>query len=165
MEDTVKKVDLDAALPETLKSKMKAVPENHVPQWQRFVRPDDVSLKPEDMRDEELMDRMPQPTGYRVLVLPYNGPRTTSGGIELADETLERRNLSTMVGYVLKVGPDAYKDKDKFPSGPWVKEGDWVLYARYSGARFAIDGGEVKMLNDDEILGTVKYPDDIYGAF
>ena len=67
----------------------------------------------------------------------------------------------TQVGYVLKMGPLAYKDKTKFETGPWCQEKDWVIFARYSGSRFKIDGGEVKILNDDEILATILNPEDI----
>jgi co-chaperonin GroES (HSP10) len=69
--------------------------------------------------------------------------------------------VSTQVGYVLKVGALAYQDQDKFPDGPWCKEKDWVMFARYSGSRFNIDGGEVRILNDDEILATILAPEDV----
>ena len=59
------------------------------------------------------------------------------------------------------MGPDAYADKNKFPNGPWCKEGDWVVFARYAGSRVKIEGGEIRILNDDEILSTVKDPTDI----
>ena len=63
-----------------------------------------------------------------------------------------------------KHGPDAYSDKDKFPNGPWCKKKDWVLFARYAGSRIYIDGGEIRVLNDDEILGTIEDPEDILHA-
>ena len=69
--------------------------------------------------------------------------------------------MSTQVGYVLKAGPLAYKDETKFPSGPWCAEKDWVMFARYSGSRFRIDGGEVRILNDDEILAKILDPEDV----
>ena len=59
------------------------------------------------------------------------------------------------------MGPLAYEDKSKFPTGAWCKERDWVIFGRYAGARFRIDGGEVRILNDDEIIGIVQDPDDI----
>ena len=62
-------------------------------------------------------------------------------------------------------GPDAYADKDKFPHGPWCKKGDWVIIARYAGSRIKIEGGELRILNDDEILGTVESPEDILGVY
>ena len=59
------------------------------------------------------------------------------------------------MGYVVALGPDAYKDQKKFPDGPWCKEGDWILFGRYAGARFGIEGGEMRLLNDDEILAVL----------
>ena len=62
---------------------------------------------------------------------------------------------------MLKVGSLAYKDEQKFPDGPWCQEKDWVLFARYSGSRLKIDGGEVRILNDDEVLAKILAPEDI----
>jgi co-chaperonin GroES (HSP10) len=109
-----------------------------------------------------LLERMPEPTGWRILILPYQGKAKTAGGIFLPSEVQEKNNISTQVGYVLKVGPLAYKDTEKFPSGPWCKEKHWVMFARYAGSRFQIDGGEVRILNDDEILATILDPEDIH---
>ena len=109
-----------------------------------------------------LLERMPEPTGWRILILPYQGKAKTAGGIFLPSEVQEKNNISTQVGYVLKVGPLAYKDTEKFPSGPWCKEKHWVMFARYAGSRFQIDGGEVRILNYDEILATILDPEDIH---
>ena len=109
-----------------------------------------------------LLERMPEPTGWRILILPYQGKSKTAGGIFLPSEVQEKSQISTQVGYVLKVGPLAYKDTEKFPSGPWCKEKSWVMFARYAGSRFQIDGGEVRILNDDEILATIMDPEDIH---
>lgn len=109
----------------------------------------------------DIKSHLPQATGWRVIVLPYRGARKTKGGIELSDQTLERQQLTTTCAYVLAVGDLAYQDKDKFPTGPWCKEGDWIIFGRYAGARMAIDGGEIRILNDDEILATIKDPEDI----
>ena len=79
----------------------------------------------------------------------------------MADQTIEQQQVSTQVGYVLKVGPLAYQDPNKFPDGPWCQEKDWVMFARYSGSRFNIDGGEVRILNDDEILARISDPKDV----
>jgi chaperonin GroES len=109
-----------------------------------------------------LLERMPAPTGWRILILPYQGKQKTAGGIFIPSEVQEKSNISTQVGYVLKVGPLAYKDTEKFPSGPWCAEKQWVMFARYAGSRFQIDGGEVRILNDDEILATILDPEDIH---
>lgn len=117
-------------------------------------------LNPEAL-DASLLERMPAPTGWRILILPYQGKAKTAGGIFIPTEIQEKSQISTQVGYVLKVGPLAYKDRDKFPDGAWCAEKQWVLFARYAGSRLQIDGGEVRILNDDEVLATIMDPEDI----
>ena len=104
---------------------------------------------------------MPQPTGWRILVLPYGGLKKTKGGIILSDKTQETIQMTTVCAYVLKVGPQAYRDTWRFPSGPWCKKGDWVIFGRYAGSRFKIEGAEIRLLNDDEIIATISNPEDI----
>ena len=104
-------------------------------------------------------ERLPQPTGYRVLILPRGRDAVTKGGIQLAKETIDKDSIASVVGYVVAVGPDAYKDPNKFTEGDWCKEGDWILFGRYAGARFKIDGGEMRLLNDDEILALLPDPE------
>ena len=111
--------------------------------------------------DKKLLDRLPNPTGYRILVLPYAGPKKTKGGIILADTTQETIQMTTVCGLVLKMGNLCYRDKEKFPLGAWCKTNDWVIFSRYAGSRFKIEGGEVRVLNDDEIISTIKNPRDI----
>ena len=125
-----------------------------------WVKPTDRVLDP-SLIDKSLIDRMPDPTGWRILVLPYKGKAKTEGGIYLPDQVIENNEVSTQVGYVLKVGPLAYEDKQKFPTGMWCKKGEWVIFARYAGSRFKIEGGEVRILNDDEILAKISDPEDI----
>ena len=109
--------------------------------------------------------KLPQPTGWRILVLPFKGKKKSKGGVYFSDEQVERQQLATVCGNILAMGPDCYKDKDKFPRGPWCKKGDWVIFARYAGSRFKIVGGEVRLLNDDEIIATIKDPEDIVHEF
>ena len=99
------------------------------------------------------------------LVLPFKGKKKTKGGILYSDEQVERQQLATVCGTVLAMGPDCYRDKEKFPDGSWCKKGDWVIFARYAGSRFKIEGGEVRLLNDDEIIATIKDPEDIVHEF
>ena len=81
---------------------------------------------------------------------------------QLKNNKPQREALATVVAYVLKVGPLAYKDKDKFGDGePWCKEGEWICIGRYSGSRFRIEGGEVRIINDDEVIATIVDPEDI----
>ena len=116
-------------------------------------------LNPENIKD--VKDQLPEPSGYRLLVLPFTPKEKTKGGIIMAQESLEKLRIATNCGYVLKVGPLCYHDKEKFPTGPWCKKGDWVIFARYAGSRLPIDGGEVRLLNDDEVLGTIKDPESV----
>ena len=125
-----------------------------------YVEPDNRVLDP-TLLDQSLIDRMPSPTGWRMLILPYRGKGTSEGGIHIPDKVLDDGQIQTVVGYVLKQGPLAYKDTVKFPSGPWCEEKQWVIFARYAGSRFRIDGGEVRIINDDEVLSTIIDPDDI----
>ena len=105
--------------------------------------------------------KLPQPPGWRMLVLPFKMKEKTKGGLVLAETTLEKQQVASQVGLVMAMGPDCYKDKERYPDGPWCKVGDWVVFARYAGSRIEIEGGEVRLLNEDEILATVKNPEDI----
>ena len=105
--------------------------------------------------------KLPKPTGWRILVLPHRGQGKTKGGVLLSDQTVEETQVATNVGLVLEIGPDAYSDKERFPNGAWCKKKDWVIFARYAGSRLNIEGGELRILNDDEILGTTDDPESI----
>ena len=110
------------------------------------------------------LEKLPNPTGWRILVMPFQVKEETKGGIIIAQEALDRARVATQVGYVLKMGDLCYEDKDRYPTGPWCKEKDWVIFARYAGSRMEIEGGEIRMLNDDEVLGTIKNPEDVIHA-
>jgi co-chaperonin GroES (HSP10) len=125
-----------------------------------YVKPEEKVLDP-DKLNENSLERLPSPTGWRLLILPYRGKGKTQAGIYLPDQVVERESVGTVCGYVLKVGPLAYKDDNKFTTGPWCKEKDWIIFGRYAGARFKIDGGEVRILNDDEVIAVVQDPEDI----
>ena len=115
-------------------------------------------------KNMSLKERVPQPTGWRILVMPYTGNDKTDGGVYIPDQVREREARATVVAYVIKVGPLAYRG-DKFGGSvtrePWCKEGDWVCIGRYAGSRFNITGGEVRIINDDEVIATIVDPDDI----
>jgi|TARA_R110000796_G_scaffold105739_1_gene216040 co-chaperonin GroES (HSP10) len=126
-----------------------------------FVSSDQKVLDP-TLLDKSLLDRMPNPSGWRLLVLPYKGKGVTEAGIQLVKETVDREALSTVICYVLKIGPLAYKDENKFDNKPWCKKGEWVLIGRYAGTRFRLeDDHEVRIINDDEVIATIFNPDDI----
>ena len=121
--------------------------------------PEKEPLNPDNIGDETV-NELPEPSGYRLLVLPFTPKNKTKGGIIFSQETLDRARIATTCGYVLKMGPLCYKD-EKFTSGPWCKKGDWVIFARYAGSRLPIEGGEVRLLNDDEVLGIIKNPESV----
>ena len=127
-----------------------------------YINKNDKVLDP-SLVSKNLKERLPQPTGWRLLVMPYMGKATTDGGVHIPDAVRDREALSTVVAYVLRVGPLAYEDSNKFGSDgkPWCSEGDWVCIGRYAGARFKIEGGEVRIINDDEVIATIIEPDDI----
>ena len=116
----------------------------------------------EKKKDE--LEKVPQPSGWRMVLFPLKLQGKTKGGVLLTDDTVTESQVTTNICKVLKMGPECYKDKDKFPSGPWCKEGDWVLITRYAGSRIRIDGGELRIINDDEILAVVDDPRDILPA-
>ena len=115
-------------------------------------------------KQKKEMEKVPTPTGYRITLFPLRLDSKTKSGIHLTDETVQESQLTTNICKVLKVGPDAYKDEEKFPTGPWCKEDDWVLITRYAGSRIKIDGGELRIINDDEILAVIDDPRDILPA-
>ena len=109
--------------------------------------------------------KLPKPTGWRLLVLPFKMKEKTKGGVILAENTLERQQVASQVGLVMAMGPQCYKDKERYPEGPWCKVKDWIMFARYAGSRIKIEGGEMRLLNDDEVLATIDSPEDILHEF
>jgi len=138
---------------ETLSTSDKAVPKHRNALEDKYQEP----LNPDNIQNSQL----PAPSGWRLLVLPFSPREKTKGGILIAQESLDKLRIATNCGYVLSMGPLAYHDREKFPTGPWCKKGDWVIFARYAGSRLPIEGGEVRILNDDEILGTIKDPESV----
>ena len=134
--------------------------ENSVSVEEAYVTPDERILDPERL-DADSLTRLPKPPGWRLLILPYRGKGKTESGVIIPDAVIDRESVATVCGYVLKAGPLAYKDTEKFPEGPWCNETDWVIFGRYAGARFKIDGGEVRVLNDDEVIAVIQEPEDI----
>ena len=150
---------------ETLSTSEKEVPkinlglEEKYKEEAKIAEPTKEPLNPENIK--AVVDELPTPSGWRILVLPFTPKEKTSGGIIIAQESLDRLRIATNCGYVLKIGPLAYFDKEKYPTGPWCKEKDWVIFARYAGSRLPIEGGEVRILNDDEVLGTIPDPESV----
>jgi co-chaperonin GroES (HSP10) len=127
-----------------------------------YVSASDRVLDP-GLIEKDLVDRLPQPSGWRLLVMPFQGVAKTAGGLHIPDEIRDREAVATVVAYVLKLGPLAYKDADKFGPDctPWCEQGQWVCIGRYAGSRFKIEGGEVRIINDDEVIATILDPQDI----
>ena len=124
-----------------------------------------VGVRKEKDLTKEDSNKLPQPTGWRMLVLPFKMKDKTKGGVILAEDTLERQQVASQVGLVMAMGPQCYKDKERYPEGPWCKEKDWIMFARYAGRRIKIEGGEMRLLNDDEVLATIDSPEDILHEF
>jgi co-chaperonin GroES (HSP10) len=142
---------------ETLLTSEKEVPKHKNALQEKYKSEEKEPLNPDNIQKSQL----PTPSGWRLLVLPFTPREKTKGGILIAQESLEKLRIATNCGYVLKMGPLAYHDHDKFPTGPWCKTGDWIIFARYAGSRLPIEGGEVRILNDDEVLGTIKDPESV----
>ena len=115
-----------------------------------------TSLK--EKRSERTANQLPAPTGWKVLIALPEVDEQTEAGIFKPDKAVEIETVSTVLGCVLKLGPLAYKDEKKFPTGPWCAEGDWVLMRAFSGTRFKIHGKEFRLINDDTVEAVVEDP-------
>jgi len=149
---------------ETLLTSEKEIPKHRNALSEKYEEAKKIGQEAEPLNPENIQkqkEQLPEPAGWRLLVLPFTPKEKTKGGILIAQESLEKLRIATNCGYVLKVGPLAYYDKEKYPTGPWCKKGDWVIFARYAGSRLPIDGGEVRLLNDDEVLGTIGDPESV----
>ena len=93
--------------------------------------------------------QLPVPTGYRILVALPEVEEKTEAGLYITDERRDAETVASVVGFVMKIGPDAYRDEKRFPTGPWCKEGDWIVMRAYSGTRINIHGKEFRLINDD----------------
>jgi chaperonin GroES len=126
-----------------------------------------VGLKRSEEQKEITKEKtkLPNPTGWRILVLPFKMGEKTKGGVLLGQESLDRQQVASQCGNVIAMGDACYVDKERYPKGPWCKVGDWVIFARYAGSRIEIEGGEVRLLNEDEVLATVQDPTDILHKF
>ena len=138
--------------------KIKLALEEKYKEEEKNKAPEPEPLSPDNIGDT--VDELPEPSGYRILVLPFTPKNKSKGGILFSQETLDKARISTTCGYVLKMGDLAYKDTDKF-NQPWCKKGDWVIFARYAGSRLPIEGGEMRILNDDDVLGTINDPESV----
>ena len=134
----------------------------------QLILPPGISLpsriQPKDAQDENIpaeqkAKSLPEPTGWKILcVVPDVADTFENSSIVKADTFMKQEEHATTVLFVLKVGPDAYKDQAKFPTGAWCKQGDFVLVRTYSGTRFKIFGKEFRLINDDQVDAVVEDP-------
>ena len=111
-----------------------------------------------DKTAEEKAKQLPEPSGYHILVALPEAEETYDSGLIKADETRRFEEVLATVFFVVKLGPDCYKDAEKFPTGPWCKEGDFVLARPNSGTRLKIHGREFRLINDDTVEAVVQDP-------
>ena len=107
---------------------------------------------------ERKAKQLPDPSGYRILCAIPEIEETYESGILKSDMTLQHEELLTTVLFVVKMGPDCYKDASRFPSGAWCKEGDFILVRPHAGTRLKIHGREFRIINDDSVEGVVEDP-------
>lgn len=107
---------------------------------------------------EEKAKQLPVPSGYRILCAIPDIDNTYESGLVKADITVQHEELLTTVLFVVKMGPDCYKDKTRFPSGAWCKEGDFILVRPHAGTRLKIHNREFRIINDDSVEGVVQDP-------
>jgi co-chaperonin GroES (HSP10) len=108
---------------------------------------------------ERKAKQLPEPTGYHILcMVPKIEDTFGDSVIVKSDKTVNIEEQTTLVLFVAKVGPDAYKDEKRFPSGPWCKEGDFIITRAYAGTRVRIHGTEWRIINDDSVDGVVEDP-------
>lgn len=111
-----------------------------------------------DKSPEEKAKQLPEPSGYHILVALPEADEKYDNGLIKADETRRFEEVLATVFFVVKLGPDCYKDESKFPTGPWCKEGDFVLARPNSGTRLKIHGREFRLINDDTVEAVVQDP-------
>ena len=135
-----------------------------------ILLPPGISLPPtiqpiekpkDDTPPEEKATSLPRPTGWKILcIVPDFSEKLDGTDLDLVKPTsiLKQEEHATTVLFVLEVGPDAYKDQAKFPTGAWCKKGDFILVRTYSGTRFKIFGKEFRLINDDQVDAVVQDP-------
>ncbi len=120
----------------------------------------DISI-PEAATDEDVSRQIPDPVGYSMLIALPNLMEKTEAGIVIPADRVRAEKDAAIVGYVLKQGPDCYKDPKRFNGGPWCKVGDWILMRSYGGTRISLHGEEFRLINDDSIEAVVEDPSGI----
>ena len=119
----------------------------------------------ETLTDAQLEDMLPLPVGYRVLIaLPQVKETFDDTDLLKSSQTRLEEHVMSIIGLVVDMGEQAYADKDRFPTGPWCKQGDYVMFRANSGTRFRIGGTEYRLMNDDSVEAIVPDPSSITRA-
>ena len=108
--------------------------------------------------DEETPRKLPEPKGYKLLIAIPKLEEKTQGGVIIPDKLKGLEQTASIIGLVIALGEAAYKDAEKFPDGPYCKEGDFVIFRSYSGTRFKLRGEEFRLINDDTVEAVVDDP-------
>jgi len=108
--------------------------------------------------EEKVASKLPKPQGYKILIGVPEVSDKTEGGVFMPDGLRSAEETASIIGFVMSLGPDCYADKDKFPNGPFCKEGDFVIFRSYSGTRFKIHNKEFRLINDDTVEAVVDDP-------
>ena len=114
--------------------------------------------------EEELEAQLPKPVGYMILVALPKVEEAYQSGIIKADRTRHEEYILSTMGAVIDMGEQAYADKDRFPTGPWCKVGDFVMFRPNTGTRFKVNGSEYRLMNDDSVQAVVTDPRGIVRA-
>jgi len=111
-----------------------------------------------DLEKKRKASQLPEPCGYNILIALPKVEKQTDGGVYIPDDVSDREGTACITGMILKMGPDAYTDKKRFPSGPYCKEGDWIIMQAYTGTRVLIHGQEFRLINDDSVRAVTEDP-------
>lgn len=118
-----------------------------------MTNPEEVQLT-----EDEIEQQLPKPVGYHILVMLPKVEEAYDSGIIKADRTRHEEYILSSMGAVVDMGEQAYADKDRFPTGPWCKVGDFVMFRPNTGTRFKVNGAEYRIMNDDSIQAVVADP-------
>ena len=118
-----------------------------------------------DVSDEQWEEQLPKPVGYRVLVaLPDIDDYYQNTSLLKTDNEKHREYIMSIMGVVIDMCSDAYSDKERFPEGPWCKQGDYVMFRMNTGSRFKVNGKEFRLMNDDSVEAVIPDPSGIMAA-
>jgi|TARA_R110002051_G_scaffold267753_1_gene327675 co-chaperonin GroES (HSP10) len=112
----------------------------------------------ENKETPKIASQLPEAKGFKLLIALPEIDEMTDGGIIKSEGSRHEESIATVVGWVMSMGPDAYVNYDRFPSGPYCQVGDWVIFRAFSGTRIKIHGKEFRLINDDTVEAVVEDP-------